>query len=256
MSFSPTPPTPPAQVVTYRTHPPIYPICPWDLTEEALRVDTDVLGSAFFISDDGGVFITARHVVDSYLDQRNLLRVLHVDDPPTRVTALRVVALQAHPAFDVAIGQVQVPAGVFLQRLILREGELASGEPIAIFGFAGTTVGTLEPSEPGGFPHLRLDMNPQFYQGRIDAFHPHGFGLARDPVYLHTAETTGGISGGPLLRLADSGVYGITSTGSIAYGTAVDIRVILDWPVGFLGGRTLRQVAAETSSAPERDQTG
>lgn len=92
-------------------------------------------------------------------------------------------------------------------------------------------------------------MDPLFYLGEVDQLHPNGFGLARGPVYVHTAETTGGISGGPMLRLADSGVYGITSTGSVEYGTATDIRVILDWPIAFLDGRTIRQLAQGSSTS-------
>jgi hypothetical protein len=41
---------------------------------------------------------------------------------------------------------------------------------------------------------------------------------------------------------------GITSTGSVCYGTATDIRVILDWPMPFLDGRTIRQLAQESRS--------
>jgi hypothetical protein len=47
----------------------------------------------------------------------------------------------------------------------------------------------------------------------------------------------GGISGGSMLRLADSAAYGITSTGSILYGTRADLCVILDWLISFLGGK-------------------
>lgn len=226
------------------TYPPIYPICPWRLTSpDCLQIDTDVLGTAFFISDDGGIFVTAKHVVADYLDRADVLSVLHVDDPPTRHRALHVTALQVHPEFDVAIGQVDLPVDVVIQRLMLSEGELVAGEDVSIFGFAHTKVTERESTREGKHPGLHIEMDPKFYPGTIDALHPNGFGLARGPVYVHTAETLGGISGGPMLRLLDSGVYGITSTGSAQYGTATDIRVILDWPITFLEGKTIRQLA-------------
>jgi hypothetical protein len=230
-----------------KTHPPIYPLCPWRLkSRECLEADTDVLGTAFFISADGAIFVTAKHVVEDYVDEPEVLSVIHVDDPPTRFCALPVIALQVHHEFDVAIGRVDLPPDVALQRLKLCEGELAPGEHVSIFGFSNTKVTERPPNQEGEHPGLHLAMDPKFYRGTIDALHPNGFGLARGPVYVHTAETLGGISGGPMLRLLDSGVYGITSSGSVEYGTATDIRIILDWPLMFLDGKTIRQLAQKS----------
>jgi hypothetical protein len=229
-----------------KTHPPIYPLCPWRLkSSECLEAAPGVLGTAFFISDDGAIFVTAKHVVEDYMDDLQVLSVIHVDDPPTRFRALPVTALQVHHEFDVAIGRVDLPPDVALQRLKLCDGELAHGEEISIFGFSNTKVIERQPTQEGKHPGLQLAMDPKFYRGTIDALHPNGFGLARGPVYVHTAETLGGISGGPMLRLLDSCVYGITSSGSVLHGTATDIRIILDWPLMFLDGRTLRQLAQQ-----------
>ena len=46
-----------------------------------------------------------------------------------------------------------------------------------------------------------------------------------------------------MFRLLDSFVYGITSSGSELYGTAIDIRAMLDWPIKFLGNNTIRRLA-------------
>lgn len=235
---------------TFRTetHPPVYPICPWRRTATSLDVDFDVLGTAFFISDDGGLFVTAKHVVDGYLGEPSMLRILHVDDPPTRMLELAVIALQAHPQWDLAIGRIRLPPQLSVQRLKLAEGQLPVGEPTCVFGYSRTIHADLEPERPHGLPGLHLSMDPMFYAGRIDAYHLDGFGLARGPVYVHTAETLGGISGGPLLRLSDSAVYGVTSTGCEAYGTATDIRELLDWPITFLGNATIRQLAGNVAT--------
>jgi len=229
----------------------VYPICPWQRTPTSVHIDTSVLGTAFFISGDGGIFVTARHVVEEYLDRVSTLRILHVDDPPTRFLELHVIGLQVHPDYDVAVGRVHVPPDLFIQHLKLVEGELAPGERVSIFGYSRTTATDRPAVEDGALPGLHLAMDPQFYLGAIDKLHPSGFGLARGPVYVHTAETIGGISGGPLLRLADSGVYGITSTGSVLYGTATDVRVLLDWPLTFLDNKTLRQLAQESQAEPQ-----
>ena len=233
-----------ASTFTTDIHPPVYPICPWHQTsEESVSIDTDVLGTAFFISDDAGIFITAKHVVVDYIDKAEMLRVIYVDDPPTRVRYLRLNALQIHGALDVAIGCVDVPDDVQLRHLILGDGQLAAGDHVSIFGFSNTKVAERPPSKAGGLPGLRVDWNPRFYRGVIDGLHAEGFGLASGPVYVHTAKTLGGISGGPMFRLLDSFVYGITSSGSELYGTATDLRAILDWPIMFLGNKTIRQLA-------------
>jgi hypothetical protein len=242
----PTEPTTPT--LRTKTRPPVFPICPWNRKEDSIGIDTDDLGSSFFVSGDGGVFVTARHVVENYIDDPSVLRILHVDDPPTRFLELQVTELQVHPDFDLAIGRVHLPPALYVQHLILGTAQLAPGEVVYTFGYSRTVSTNLGPREVGRLPGLHLSMNPQFYGGTISDFHPTGFSFTRGPVYVHTAETMGGDSGGPMLRLADSGVYGITSRGSELHGTATDIRAVLDWPVSFLDRKTLRQLAQESGS--------
>jgi hypothetical protein len=77
------------------------------------------------------------------------------------------------------------------------------------------------------------------------------------PGYMHTAEVLSGTSGGPLFRAVDSTVCGVNAT---SHGRAdpgpntsfsVDIRPLLDWPIWFLGGRTLRDLS-KLPGAPVR----
>jgi hypothetical protein len=227
------------------TRPPVYPILPWDRKPESISSDTGDIGTAFFISGDGGVFVTAKHVVESYVDDSSVLRVFHFDDPPTRASELHVTALQVHPEFDVAIGRVHVPPSVSLQHLILGAGQLSPGEPVCVYGYSKTVATDLPAKEEGRLPGLNLAFDPKFYGGTVSDFHPNGFTWTRGRVYVHTAETMGGNSGGPMLRLADSAVYGITSRGSELHGAATDIRELLDWPIMFLDGATLRELGTK-----------
>jgi hypothetical protein len=81
----------------------------------------------------------------------------------------------------------------------------------------------IDPQEPEELPGLHLAFDPQFYGGRISDFCRNGFSYTPGAVYVHGAVTMGGNSGGPMLRLADSSVYGVTSRGCEWYGTASDI---------------------------------
>jgi len=83
-------PLPPAVAsIETKTHPPVYLICPWDRKPASIGFDKADVGSAFFISGDGGVFVTAKHVVENYVDDPTVLRVMHVDDPPTASASFR-----------------------------------------------------------------------------------------------------------------------------------------------------------------------
>lgn len=72
---------------------------------------------------------------------------------------------------------------------------------------------------------------------------PRGCGLVKAPCYVHSAETPGGMSGGPLIRARTRLVHGLVSSGLAAgYGLAVDIRSFVDsWRVPTLKGQTLRE---------------
>ena len=226
------------------SHPPAYPICPWERTEVGLGIDTGVLGTAFFVSEMG-LFLTAAHVVEEYLAEPTPLRILYVDIPAQKLMPVKPDLLAVHPVLDVAIGLAGVPDALTLQRFVLGDGEMAPGDRVLSFGFSHTDATDLECDRPGALPGLSLEMWPAFHEGAVDGFYPDGFGLAKgQPVYVHSAETLGALSGGPVLSGKDGLVYGVTCSGCEEYGTATDLRAILDWPIPFLEGKTLRNLAA------------
>lgn len=200
-----------------------------------------MLGTAFFINEEG-LFITAGHVIDDYL-KGNALKVFFMNPVEETWMPVAPTHIARHPVLDVAIGIVPVPSFVTLDRFVLGDSQLPTGERVLAFGYSGTQVEE-RPGTRSGLPGLALHFSPKFHEGELDAYYPKGFGLARDmPVLVHTAQILGAMSGGPLIRHADSAVYGVTCSGSDAYGTAVDVRSFLDWPISFFGNRSLRDAA-------------
>ncbi len=135
------------------THPPAYPICPWERTEAGIGIDTSVLGTAFFVSEMG-LFITAAHVVEKYVAEPTPLRVLYVDLETKRLMPVKPDALAIHPTLDVAIGLAGVPEALDLKRFVLGDGEMAAGDPVLSFGFSHTDAEDLEAAHPGALPGL------------------------------------------------------------------------------------------------------
>jgi hypothetical protein len=223
-------------------HPPAYPFCPWERRDGEIAIDWSVMGTAFFVSEE--IFVTAAHVVEDYLYDDTPLRVLFLDMPERRMVPLKPNIVR-HPSLDIAIGIVApIPKELLPKYFVLGDGVLGAGERVLTYGYSHTKVEDRDGLVPGTLG-LTVDWNPAFYEGEVDDFHPDGFGLAKAPVYVHTAETLGALSGAPMLRLADSAVYGVTCSGSQEYGTAVDVRAFLDWPISILDGRTLRSLASE-----------
>ena len=218
---------------------PAYPICPWKHVPEGLLFDKGTVGTAFFVSEKG-IFITAAHVVREYLEHDTPLRIMFVGFDPPKLYPVQPDHIVCHPTLDVAIGIVPVPTAIDLKRFVLADVEVPAGEAIGMYGFSHTEVLEIPPVA-GDKPGLGLKFWPAFHQGHIDSYRTDGFGLARGPVYVHTAETLGAASGGPVVHFASSMVCGVTSSGSEEYGTATDVRAILEWP--FLDGMTLRALA-------------
>jgi hypothetical protein len=196
-------------------------------------------GTAFLISR-GGVFLTARHVTDSFRADQLSLAAVSVER--RRMRWADIQAIEQHPTFDVTIGIAPPPDGmVWPGRLRLGASRLRSGAPVLAYGFAETEV---DEFEQVGNPALGLGVKwwPKRYNGRISEHCPNGVSLSKGPSYVHTADTLSGISGGPLIRTGTGVVHGVQCCGERGYGVATDIASIIDsWKIDLLGGETLRE---------------
>lgn len=214
---------------------PAFPICHRkNMPGGAIEADTDNLGTAFFVAPHG-IFITAGHVVENDGDVNHSLSILLHNG--TDAAWVKVAAVAMHPSIDAAIGYIDITS----KPPILRLGtdELPANEPIAMYGYSRTKSRKLH-RDDRDLPALLVSFLPRFYRGCIDAHYPGGFGLTKWPVYVHTAQSLGGISGGPMIRISNGAIYGLLSSGSEQYGVATDIRHLLDWPIPFLSGLSLR----------------
>jgi trypsin-like peptidase len=190
------------------------------------------LGVAFFINE-GGLFLTAAHVVKNHAGSDTPVKILYPDLTAKVIFTLRVSKLAIHPDLDVAIGLARVPLEVDLKRVVLGDGEIPVGESVRVFGYAHSSFVDQEGQSRllGGSGLLGLTANIvcAFHLGEISDRFPQGVSeLKGQSSFGHTAETLGGQSGGPVFSAVDDLVYGITSRGSVLYGLAVDIRAVLD----------------------------
>lgn len=218
-----------------------------------LTLDRQQFGTCFFIS--GGIFITAWHVVaDSVRDSlpMHILLLYGAGETPGSVAfepvkrVERVIDAEGRET-DIAIGFIgELPPERKVPRVPLSSQLAAPGSYVASYGFARSQWHE-EKGEGEELADLSMNMVPRFHRGTIEEHLPQGRGLSKSAVYVHDAETGGGISGGPLFDMTTKAVCGVNSTGmdDTPYSTAADIRAALDWPIPFAGNRTLRSFAAE-----------
>jgi hypothetical protein len=211
------------------------------LPDGRVAFDKESPGTAFFVTN-GGLFMTAKHVVangDAVLEDLALSRFSGVCVNRYELHP-RMIAL--HPEYDFAIGFAQMEVECCFA---LGEGRLASEEPVFTYGFGDTDVVETAPEK-----RLEVDIAfwPRAYHGKVEEFYaraPFAKGHG-SPVYTHTVNTPRGISGGPLARIADSAVYAVNCAsfaGEDNYGWAVSVAEVFDWPIEFLGGKTLRDLS-------------
>jgi S1-C subfamily serine protease len=222
---------------------PAYPICVWEASESKLQFESTSLGTAFFINE-GGLFLTAAHVVQD-LGKDAPLRILYPDLDARILIGLKPCQLAIHPTLDIAVGRVQVPSKVRLHINDLADGEMHTREPVQAFGYAHSLF-IDHPAKSrliggSGLLGLAASVTHASHCGEVIEYCPQGVGFLKgQPLFQHTAETIGGQSGGPVFSAVDGFVYGITSRGCEEYGTAIDIRSILDWPIPFLKNWNIR----------------
>jgi hypothetical protein len=210
-------------------------------------------GTCFFIS--GAIFLTAWHVVADAVRDHNPLHVvlLHgTDEDPEGVSfepvkrVERIVDPEGRET-DMAMGFIDnLPPDKQVPRLALSSHLATPGTYVAGYGFARNQWYEVKESDEE-LADLSMNMVPRFCRGTILAHLPEGRGFSRWPIYVHDAETGGGISGGPLFDIVRGAVCGVNSTGmdNVENSTAVDIRVAFDWPIPFAQNRTLRYFAEQ-----------
>lgn len=233
-----------------------HPITHWHLLPDGRESrDFEALGTAFFISHVG-FFLTARHVVETASPDKpfHVLRFRELeggeityDRLPLRTEPDGSLALSLHPTVDAAIGFVRVGAALPVHRYAISPRRLADGTRVITYGFSGTHV--REAVKPDGTKVVAVDFRPRIYEGDV-LEHQQSWPGARgrgSPVYVHSALTEGGISGGPLIDPTTSTVHAL-NCGSLA-GSAepcswsVDVAALLDWRPPLLRGRALRDLA-------------
>jgi len=225
----------------------------------SMRITWEDLGTAFFVNE-GGLFVTAAHVVPQGMNSDPPLAILYPALNNTIFVTLRPRQLAVHPTLDVAIGLARVPQEVELQRLRCADDEMPAGEQMLAFGYSHSTFVDHEPQTQllggTGLWGLSAHIVNAFHCGQVSDYYPNGVGwLKGQPLFTHTAQTIGAQSGGPVFSVTDGLVYGISSRGSEGHGMAIDIRALLDWPIPFLGGLTLRYLSQwELITLEKRDR--
>lgn len=215
-----------------------------------------ILGTAFFVSPHG-IFITAKHNVEEHHDlvRHGKLRLMVFNN--NQYTDLTVRGLELHPKMDIAIGCIMIDATKkSAPHLKIADRICPAGEIVGTYGYPNSSV-----SFSNGI--VRADINNAIYDGLVLQYHENPSdrisAKVEMPYYSHSCPLGSGISGGPLLRLSDSTVYGINST-SIATnsaspqapaspGVSTDIRPALDMHLPFIeNGMTLREASKNKNS--------
>ena len=199
-------------------------------------IDLDSQGSAFFVAmrSIGGVFLTAKHVVESHTDEKPHSILILDANEPSKFYATQVRRLALHPEFDAAVGLVDLAAPLPMWRVGRRRP--ADGEPFVAFGFPSTQFAEFSRGEG-----IVISLHTAEVKGVIDIFQDRVPLVG--PAYMHFQPTAGGISGGPVVGL-DGCVYALNSRGG-AREFALAIESLLDWELPILGGRTLGSLLEE-----------
>ena len=204
----------------------VFPIIKW-----SERDGTIPIGTGFFVNAQG-CFLTARHVVEDFMDENGTVThaVFIVQLTNDGVIRRKVQRFYVNRMADIAVGVAaqieEVPTGIEIlnPRIPLRYSLPIVGEHIHTYAYpkVNKTPGDIE----------ELYFCPAFFAGIMGKSHPEG----RDTVLMPgpCAETSmhvhGGASGGPVFN-AQGEAFAVNSTGfggsDIAYVTPVSEAIEL-----------------------------
>jgi trypsin-like peptidase len=165
------------------------------------------IGTAFFITDMG-VFVTAKHVVDSFDIQR---LVVWQFLPNNQYYPRPVFQVTCHETCDLAVGVLVQAIDPERHELVINNKMMLTtvppsiGDYVATFAYPNTVI---EPTDVG----QRLHFNPNFYEGRLEEYLPNGSILLRGPCYRSSMVIHHGASGGPVASTSGR-VFAVNSTG-------------------------------------------
>lgn len=198
-----------------------------------------------------GLFLTARHVVGKWSTDSHVVWALNFRMNGKK--DCRVLELERHPDFDIAIGIAEEPGrDGWPDPFTLSSGRIGNRSAVWTYGFANTLATPhRDPNGPINLEDkLTIELDPKVYRGHVVEYLDRGPGL-NCPCYHVSFDPGGGISGGPLVRKRTGAVHGImnagipaSEVGGAASGFASDLKILLDsWQIGFLGHTSLREYA-------------
>lgn len=241
----------------------VFPICRYTKHEGKAYVK-NLEGTGFFISNTGA-YVTAGHVLDS-----GRLRASQADEllgicPHLVGTNLKVVieiaAFDRAPApYDIAVGKVDLPSDT---TFVIQQREVLVWQDVATFGYPESVVNST-PSEfqiqarghkgyiqrvvPSG--RMPTGQHPDVFELSF----PISKGLSGSPLFIYAGQkdqVVGVCVGSHQSRLVDYEEVVRSDQGADErqsflrveeFGIAHDLRGLVDWQPGCLGGSTLGEV--------------
>jgi hypothetical protein len=199
------------------------------------------IATGFFITDSG-LFVTAKHVLESFSPER---LVAWQFLPDNEYFPRPILAFSCHETCDVAVGQLVPAVNPTSGELLINNKHMLTtvpppvGEHVATFAYPNTVV---EQTEIG----QRLHFNPDFYEGLIEEYFPNGVGLLRGPCYRTSMQIYSGASGGPVASPSRP-VFAVNSTGmngiDVSHVSRIDEILSLSLTLNYENGREVISVA-------------
>lgn len=195
------------------------------------------VGTGFFITDTG-LFVTAKHVLESISPERLVVwQFLPNNEYFTRA----VLAFSCHETCDVAVGQLVSAVNPTTNELLINNKHMLTtvpppiGEHVATFAYPNTVIESTEIGQ-------QLHFNPDFYEGLLEEYLPNGVGLLRGPCYRTSIVIHGGASGGPVASPSKP-VFAINSTGmngmDVSHVSRIDEILTLSLTINHEDGREI-----------------
>lgn len=199
------------------------------------------IGTGFFITDTG-LFVTAKHVVESLsIDRIVVWQIL----PNNQYCPRPVHALVCHPSCDVAVGKLVAAIDPATNELVINNKVTLTtipppiGEHVATFAYPNTVIESTAAGQS-------LHFNPDFYDGRLEESFPDGVGLLSGPCYRTSMVIHSGASGGPVASPSRP-VFAVNSTGmngmEISHVSRIDEILSLSMVINYEDGQETISIA-------------